>query len=866
MDFLPNIHFKGEYRPYQKRILNQAITLLSKKKLHIVAAPGSGKTTLGIELILQANAPCLILTPSITIREQWIQRFQKDFLNDNECLNEYISSDLKIKAPIICITYQSLYSAYTKSLDTTDDNKTNDYSYFDLEKALKDYEIQTICLDECHHLRNEWWKALESIIKKIDNPTTIALTATPPYDSTQNEWKRYINLCGPINEEIFIPELVNDHNLCYHQDYIYYNLPTIEETKSLKKFYDNAQKVFEKYQHYQPLIDLFLENPVHKKYKIFRQKFFLNASYYRAIILFLHHNHIKIPTIIKISCDIEPFTINHLEILLQNILFEDEQSYLNQTLLTSIKKELVALRLINKRQVHLIQDERLDKMIIESKNKLNSIVNIVKMESQSLKKDLRLLILADYIKKESKSSINNLNKEPRSIGTLPIFEMLRRENIDYLKICLLTGSLIIIPLECISFLKEQLDPTIDFQYKIMNQSDYCELTYKSNNQKEIIQALTLLFEKGLFQVVIGTKALLGEGWDAPCVNTLILASFIGSYISSNQTRGRAIRYIKENPFKCSNIWHLMTINPFDNLKNPDYALLQKRFSSFLGIDLYKQQIESGLTRVIDKLPTNEQETNDENEKMLQLAKNRQKTIKQWKNSLNEIEDVDKVKNELIFDTNYFNHTFSFYNTLVQLILTLFLFFNTYEMFHFLKMNEVTEFILYMITSVVLMSYLVKLILRFNRLITKKKKFYYIAEALLFALKDINVITSLNVEIVVNRTKTNMSCFLKNASTYEQNMFNESFLQLYSYPDSPRYLLCRPKGIYRKEYYVVPDLFKKNKELATIYAKRMNQNFGYHKLYFAKSNHTQGIVLQTRKIYILRYKKLKIENKKSLSQK
>ena len=99
--------------------------------------------------------------------------------------------------------------------------------------------------------------------------------------------------------------------------------------------------------------------------------------------------------------------------------------------------------------------------------------------------------------------------------------------------------------------------------------------------------------------------------------------------------------------------------------------------------------------------------------------------------------------------------------------------------------------------------------------------------------------------------------------YEQNIFNESFLQLFAFPDSPRYLLCRPKGIFRKEYYVVPDVFKKNKEKALIFAKRMNQNFGLHTLYFTKSDNFKGIVLQARIIYLLRYKKLHHYQKRSL---
>ncbi len=43
-----------------------------------------------------------------------------------------------------------------------------------------------ICLDECHHLRSEWWAALEHFMHEMENAgvKVISLTATPPYDST----------------------------------------------------------------------------------------------------------------------------------------------------------------------------------------------------------------------------------------------------------------------------------------------------------------------------------------------------------------------------------------------------------------------------------------------------------------------------------------------------------------------------------------------------------------------------------------------------------------------------------------------------------------------------------------------------------
>ena len=44
-------HFKWTFRNYQQRVLDEAETYLKDGKIHIVAAPGSGKTILGLELI-----------------------------------------------------------------------------------------------------------------------------------------------------------------------------------------------------------------------------------------------------------------------------------------------------------------------------------------------------------------------------------------------------------------------------------------------------------------------------------------------------------------------------------------------------------------------------------------------------------------------------------------------------------------------------------------------------------------------------------------------------------------------------------------------------------------------------------------------
>ena len=51
MDYSNILKFKYTWRKYQARVLENTREYVADGKVHIVAAPGSGKTTLGIELI-----------------------------------------------------------------------------------------------------------------------------------------------------------------------------------------------------------------------------------------------------------------------------------------------------------------------------------------------------------------------------------------------------------------------------------------------------------------------------------------------------------------------------------------------------------------------------------------------------------------------------------------------------------------------------------------------------------------------------------------------------------------------------------------------------------------------------------------------
>ncbi|MBI4845756.1 MAG: DEAD/DEAH box helicase family protein, partial [Candidatus Omnitrophica bacterium] len=260
--FPEEVKFLKEWRPYQKRILSELEEHFDDNKLHVVAAPGSGKTVLGLEVIVRLNQPTLVLAPTLTIRNQWIDRFINLFLPVNSPMPDWITTDIKRPRFLTVSTYQALHCAYSGFIDEAeaeseeeiDENeegrnhckgvKGNKVSKVDVFALLRKAGIKVILVDEAHHLRNEWWQTLTAVKESIENVKTVALTATPPYDVSPFEWARYQDFCGPIDSEIFVPELVLEGNLCPHQDYVYFCSPSKEESIRIREFRSGVEQFY----------------------------------------------------------------------------------------------------------------------------------------------------------------------------------------------------------------------------------------------------------------------------------------------------------------------------------------------------------------------------------------------------------------------------------------------------------------------------------------------------------------------------------------------------------------------------------------------------------------------------------------------
>ncbi|WP_316846284.1 DEAD/DEAH box helicase family protein [Pedobacter psychrodurus] len=879
------IQFTSSWRKYQQRVLDHLDDYIANRHLHIIAPPGSGKTVLGLEVAIRLNKPTLILAPTIAIRNQWIQRFCDLFLQV-EVIPDWVSKDIRDPKFMTVVTFQGLHAACNnlrvqeEEIDEEEDEeetiKSSNPNLDNIVSGLKSQNINTIVVDEAHHLKNEWWQTLTKVKEKLD-PIIVGLTATPPYDVTPAEWLRYIEFNGPVDAEISVPELVIEGDLCPHQDYVHFTFPTAAENENIIKFRADIELLFHEIKHDETLIKAIENHPIWIHPTEHLEWIYTNLSCYSACLIFLHANgreihelHIKVIGDPKL--EIPPLDYNWLETLLDFYLFQEKERF---KALDEHRKQLeTKLRrcgAMEKRQINFSNNKRITSFLTSSISKLSGINRIVDFEFKHLAHHLRMVILSDYIRKEFYINSSENQIELTKMGVIPIFEKLRRENTNDKKIGVLTGSMVIIPkAACKAFetkaikrgiTKITLSP-VPFDH------DYIFIEQTEQVKNDLIRLVTAIFEEGEIEVLIGTKSLLGEGWDAPAINSLILASFVGSFVSSNQMRGRAIRTQNGNTDKTGNIWHLVTIDPTAKTGGDDFDLLKRRFKSFVGVS-FKQEpsIENGLNRL--NLPENINqiaEAEKKNIEMFAYAADRKSLKKRWETALEVgVNLIEEIKIPFQEEEEYQKVKAMYLNkTIANLVATLgsgLAGFGLQSLEILLRgsRNLKSAHDLYILLGIIGTIG----IIIFGRLTYKtltlyikyrdiSKDIHQIGQALLSALAKAGAIQTDASQIYVQSEIDQYGaifCHLEGGTTFEKSTFINALQEVIAPIDNPRYVIIRKNKfmlfVRQKDYHAVPELIGRNKNLAEYFKYQWELGVGACDLIFTRSVEGRKLILQSR---------------------
>ncbi|GGG43382.1 DEAD/DEAH box helicase family protein [Bizionia arctica] len=856
-----DLQFIFPWRSYQENFLNNFSTHISDDHFHVIAPPGSGKTVLGLEIVKRIGKKTLVLTPTLTIRNQWEDRLQNYFIKENSFKS--VSFDIKSLSDINFSTYQSLHSFYKTFEDKAD--------YF---KYFKDHGIQTIVLDEAHHLKNTWWTCLYEL-KLSSLYTIVALTATPPYDSGPREIANYFQLCGEIDDEIATPDLVKEGNLCPHQDFVYLSKPSDLEINYIFNFrreitgFINGLKTDEQF------IQFIKGHRFYKNNTVVLDEIYNNPEFFSSIIIFLKACGEDIPfeklAILgfdkKEKIEIPQLTNNWVEILLQNII-DDKLNLLDDAEdINDLEKTLRKLNVLDTNKVNLIGNNRIYKSLFSSPSKLRSIVKIIKHESHHLGKELQSVILTDYIRNEFLNTPDNEIKNINKLGVVPVFQNLR-VSIEYKSIlAVLSGSLVIIHATLLAefFLHEKEE---DYTTKSLEcDGEYVIIEGRSSSKSRLVGAITKLFELGKIKILVGTKSLLGEGWDAPAINTLILASFVGSFVTSNQMRGRAIRSQIGNPLKTGNIWHLACIDPTSDDGGRDLEILKRRFDAFLGISNTKENyISNGFDRLALPLKIRIEDVDAINAQTLETSSKRVAISEKWEDAIFQGNKLGReVKYHFQGKKPYPIQKKMYYKdavkyTLVELTITILIFLPEF----FIKNVNliISKGVVYFMYSMLgflglnfgLKAYrAIQLYFRYGMIHKDVEK---MANAILETLCELQHITTDKSQIKITTEllkRGDVTCSITGANQIESSLFINALDELLQPIENPRYVIVKDIW-YRKKldiqnYFSVPKLFGDKKERSTIFYKHWRINMGKSKMFYTRHLEGRKILVKARLFHI-----------------
>lgn len=872
--FPTNTTFKYNWRTYQKKILDNMEDHLRDGHLHISAPPGSGKTVLGLEMMLRLGKPTLIVTPTLAIKNQWIQRFCELFL-ETETVPEWISSDIKNPGIITVTTYQGIHSA--SGVDEQDEDllkKSSRISVAEIIKKLEKQKVGTLILDEAHHLKNAWWRSLMELKNRI-NPTVVALTATPPFDVSGSEWQKYIQLNGPIDVEVSVPELMIEGDLCPHQDLVYFTSPSKEEEKKIEYYHHHAATFFEEVKNDVTLLEALEQHPVYLNPAVHLEWIYENISSYTSGLVYLHFRGKEISDIhFNIIGDqqkyVPEFDFFWMEELLDFYLLLDEINFRKYgEHRTDLGNRLRRLGFLEQRTISFYNSKNINQILNSSIGKLQAIKEIADFEFSVLKEDLRMVILTDFIKKEylSNEARNTLSLD--KIGAVPIFEKLRRENSQNKKIGILTGSLVIIPASAKDifdqFCIKKSISEVSFSFLSYDQN-YLIINLKDQIKDDVVHIITEIFQCGEIQVLIGTKSLLGEGWDAPKMNSLVLASFVSSFVLSNQMRGRVIRTDKDNINKTGNIWHLICFDSYDINGGQDFSNMKKRFKTFVGIS-HKDDatIENNFERLNIKTIGNKEELPKINQLFFAWAKDRTVLAKRWKTALDKgsvlVEEIEIPSvNMTGMGEMRMDYLAKMSGNFAKIMLSSILLFWQDLLMGLLRnideINSIKSFSLLVslfgIAGVVVYGgKLYRSTKQYLRCKDVGRQLTSLAGIVLYGLLHEKVIrTSIEkLKIVSSSDKDkNAFCYLDGGSQYENAQFIQTLQELVSQIDNPRYLLKQKRSLLflkKDMYYPIPEIFAKNKKNAEFFKKLWDKMIGKSDLVFTRTIEGRKILLKLR---------------------
>ena len=528
-------------------------------------------------------------------------------------------------------------------------------------ERLKKANIGLIILDECHHLTEHWGKVLVELKEAFDDPIVLGLTATPPNPDAVQGAPHYVELLGDIDYEVPTPALVRDSNLAPYQDLCYFVRPSAKELAYISEadnsFLAVVEEISQSHQDskralsfpdwlYECLETRAIPGRVDLSWREFDKTLPDFSQAARAYLPLVGKTLPKgVPSV---AVGVNDYNAASPKIVLLRPLLD---RYVRFGLRRSEHESdhEMAENVTNRLRLLGYQITEsgarpcaspVSRILAYAAEKTSALSEILKVEHESLGSALRCVVVTDFEKTSSTALVDGIHDDEAG-GAIGVFKALVDCEVgDQLDPILMTGSTLLIDDDvCERFLSkarqwvEERELSIEFQDESLGRFHHIHGSGADWAPRYYSTMVTEFFQEGFTKCLIGTRGLLGEGWDASKINVLVDLTTVTTSMSINQLRGRSMRLDKTWPNKVANNWDVVClaeefIKGFD-----DYDRFRKKHTNLFGV-CDDGSIEKGVGHVHAAFTELQPEGVNEgmavlNREMLERSRMRSETREMW---------------------------------------------------------------------------------------------------------------------------------------------------------------------------------------------------------------------------------------------
>ena len=468
-------------------------------------------------------------------------------------------------------------------------------------EQLKNAGPLLLVLDECHHLLEVWGRLIGELLDELPNALVLGLTATPPEALSADQALLVDELFGSPLYRVSIPAVVKVGDLAPFVELAWLTTPTPSEDDWLAEEAERFRELITQLTDpsfgsmpFLPWLDARFVASRSPWLTLVKEQ----PDVCRAVLRLHHVDMIGLPNGARMQEEHRSApTADDWVLLVDDWL----TGRLTKTGLPQDEQVVEAVRRAlpsvgyqwTKRGIRRGRSP-VDRVLARSESKMAAVVQICAHEHLNLAERMRMLVLCDHERAGATLPADLAGVIDQQAGSAHamLTALIGAPETAGLNPMLVTGKTVAGAAATLTaFLAALPEGALADSLRVEPLDGVMSQIVGPWETRQWVALVTSYFQDGHTQVLVGTRGLLGEGWDAKRITGLADLTAVTTITSVVQTRGRALRTDPLWPEKVAVNWSLVCVSDKHPKGGNDWDRLVRKHQGYFGIDPQGQIVD-----------------------------------------------------------------------------------------------------------------------------------------------------------------------------------------------------------------------------------------------------------------------------------